>query len=314
MIGKTLRAIAAPMALSLLASGCFVSTDRYMEKTQEADTLRDALASANKEKNVLAVRNESLQKQVADLKETGDSLAAKVKAQEAELSRLNTELAAAKKSYEGTRITREELISELLDKEKSTGKRIQELSARAQACDAEGDRLRKEIDRNAKTIASREAEIGEMRAKLEKSPKEEEVRLERDTLLGKVERLTEDRKSEEKRRDARFEEIAAGLKSAAPTIQAAQAGPVLRMILPDKGLLKGTGPETTESGKALFDAVAKTVVDFPSTALLLSGADEKAVKGMSAALEAWAKLPAGRIIAGTRGKGEVGLELLVVVP
>ena len=91
MIRKYIRTLIVPIALSLAASGCFVATSRFEEKVAESDTLRDALASANKEKNALSIRHESLQKQLADTKETADSCAVKSKGQEAELSRLRHE-------------------------------------------------------------------------------------------------------------------------------------------------------------------------------------------------------------------------------
>ena len=121
-----------------------VASSKYEIKTKEADALRDAVAAANKEKTVLEARNEALQKQLADVKDAEAVLSARAQAQEEDIRRMSEEIASARKNYEGTRITREQFISELLEKEKLTGKRIQDLSERAQACEHALENLRKE--------------------------------------------------------------------------------------------------------------------------------------------------------------------------
>jgi hypothetical protein len=314
MIRKISRALIVPAALAVLASGCFVATARFEEKVAESDTLRDALAAANREKSALSGRNEALQKQLADTKELAENCAVKAKGQEAELSRLTGELAGAKRSYEGTRITREELITELLEKEKTTGKRIQELSARAQSCEAEGERLKKEIDRTTREIASRDAEIVDLRAKLDKAMGDDELRRERDTLLGRLERLTEDRKAEEKRRDERFEAVTARLKEAAPAAVPTGSGGVLRLALPEKGLLKQGGAELSDEGKAVVAEIVATLVEFPAARLVVNAfPDGKAMKAIVASVVDGGKVTAERVVAGSRDK-ENGAELLLVVP
>jgi DNA repair exonuclease SbcCD ATPase subunit len=303
-----------PVALSVLSSGCFVATARFEEKVAESDTLRDALAAANKEKSSLATRNEALQKQLAEMTETAENCAIKSKGQEGELSRLTGELATAKRSYEGTRITREELITELMEKEKATGKRIQDLSARAQSCDAECERIRKEIDRTTREIASRDAQIAELQAKLEKAVGDEGLRRERDTLLGRIERLTEDRGAEEKRRDARFESAIAALAAASPGIAASSAGGVLRISIPEKALLKQGGQELTDAGKSAAAESVAILADFPSSRLVVNALpDGKAMKALFAAVVDGEKVAAARVVAGGREK-EAGAELLLIVP
>ena len=47
------------IAFTLGAGGCLVTTSKYEAKTKEADTLRDALASASKERNTLQVKYEA---------------------------------------------------------------------------------------------------------------------------------------------------------------------------------------------------------------------------------------------------------------
>ncbi|HEY3490400.1 MAG TPA: hypothetical protein VGK27_09820 [Candidatus Deferrimicrobiaceae bacterium] len=314
MIRKHVRTLFVPIALSLAASGCFVATSRFEEKVAESDTLRDALASANKDKNALSSQNEALQKQLGDTKETADSCAVKSKGQEAELARLTGELSVAKKSYEGTRITREELITELMEKEKATGKRIQDLSARAQSCEAEGDRLRKEIERITRDIAARDTEIGDLKAKLEKSMGDEGLRRERDTLLGRVERLTEDRKAEEKRRDVRFEASLARIKEAAPSATGSASGPLLRVVLPEKGMFKGNGQGLSDAAAAVAADAAAALVEFPGARLVVNAVpDGKAMKALVAAIVDGTKVTADRVLAGGRDK-DSGAELLLIVP
>jgi hypothetical protein len=311
---RPFRSLLVPVVLSLLASGCFVATARFEEKVAESDTLRDALAAANREKGALAGRNESLQKQLAEMTDTAENCAVKAKGQEGELSRLTGELATAKRSYEGTRITREELITELMEKEKATGKRIQDLSARAQSCDAECERIRKEIDRTTREIAARDAQIAELQAKLEKAMGDEGLRRERDTLLGRIERLTEDRAAEEKRRDARFESAIARLAGSSSGIAAAAAGGVLRISIPEKGLLKPGGQELTDAGKAAAAESIAILTDFPASRLVVNAVpDGKAMKAVVASVVDGEKVTAGRVVAGSREK-ETGAELLLIVP
>lgn len=314
MVRKTVKALILPVMLALLASGCFVATARYEEKVAESDTLRDALATANREKSALTERSESLKKQLADSRETAENCAVKAKGQEAELSRLTGELSGAKRSYEGTRITREELITELMEKEKTTGKRIQELSARAQSCEADSEKLKKELDRTRRDISSRDEEIAKINAKLEKSMGDEGVRRERDTLLGRVERLTEDRKSEEKRRDARLEAAVAKIKDAAPATATGGSGGVLRVALAEKGFFRQGGQELSDSGKSVIAEIVATLVDFPSSRLVINAfPDGKAMKAIVTAVTEGGKVAADRVVAGTRDK-DAGAELLLVVP
>ncbi|HEY5995480.1 MAG TPA: hypothetical protein VIU29_00595 [Candidatus Deferrimicrobiaceae bacterium] len=314
MAHRPFGSLLVPVVLSLLASGCFVATARFEEKVAESDTLRDALAAANREKSTLAGRNESLQKQLAEMTDTAENCAVKAKGQEGELSRLTSELATAKRSYEGTRITREELITELMEKEKATGKRIQDLSARAQSCDSECERLKKEIERTTREIAARDAHIAEIQAKLEKAMGDEGLRRERDTLLGRIERLTEDRAAEEKRRDARFESAIARLAESSRGVTAAAAGGVLRISIPEKGLLKQGGQELADAGKAAAAESAAILAEFPASRLVVNAVpDGKAMKAVVAAVVDGEKVTAGRVVAGSRDK-DGGVELLLIVP
>ena len=62
------------------------------------------------------------------------------------MRRLRGELEAVRKASEGSRLTRDQFIDELIAKEKSTGKRLQELSSRADACDEALAELRRKLE------------------------------------------------------------------------------------------------------------------------------------------------------------------------
>ena len=151
--------LAAAAAL-LFCAGCIVTNSTYEAKVREVDVLRDAYASLNREKSKLAGEVEALSKQVALEKTTGGMLAGQLREKEEALKRLGGELEAVRKASEGTRLTREQFIDELLAKEKATGKRLQELSSRADACGEELSRERRES-------ADRDRELEEIRKKLE---------------------------------------------------------------------------------------------------------------------------------------------------
>ena len=296
---------AALLALSLLAGGCMVTSSKYEMKTKEADTLREAVAATSKEKNVLEARNEALQKQLADAKEAEAALTAKTQAQEADIRRMADELASARKNYEGTRITREQFISELLEKEKATGKRIQDLGEKSQACELALENLRKES-------AGRDSELAELRKSGEK-PDGEALKRERDILLGRVERLTEERKQEEKRRDDRFSSLAESIGKISRDVAVTPLGPALRVILPEK-LLSAKGKNSlSEGARKVIALVGKAAAEFPTSSVLLSTGGKKVAGEIRSALAEAGKIPPERIPARIYEK-EKGAELLILVP
>lgn len=306
MNGKRLRAVAYILASCLAAGGCMVTSSKYEMKTKEADSLRDAVASANKEKNVLEARNEALQKQLADLKDSEAALSARIKAQEAEIMRFGEEFASARKNYEGTRITREQFISELLEKEKSTGKRIQELNAKAQACEASLEALRREI-------AARDSELGDLRNQLGKPSDNEALKRERDTLLGRVERLTEEHRNEEKRRDDRFVALAGSIGKISRNAAVHALGPSLSVVIPESLLLQKGKTALSEAGRKVAAEVGKAAMEFPSASIVISAGSKKTAGEIRAALANTRKIPAERILTRVREK-EKGAELLLLVP
>ena len=177
------------VAFSLGTGGCVVTTAKYEAKTREADSLRDALASASKEKNSLETRNEAIRKQLSEEEERNTALSSRNRELEEDLGDAKEELASISGKYEGTRITREELISELLEKEKATGKRIQELGATAQRCEMERERLQKEA-------VERQDDLSALEKRVAETPDSETLRRERDILLGRIERIKEERLQE----------------------------------------------------------------------------------------------------------------------
>ena len=287
---KRFRTAASLLLVCLAAGGCMVTSSRYEMKTKEADTLRDAVAMSNKEKSVLEARNDALQKQIADQKNAEAALTARVLAQEGELRRISEELASARKNYEGTRITREQFISEILEKEKATGKRIQELNARAQACEASLEPLRNE-----------------------KSGDNEALIRERDILLGRVERLTEERRQEEKRRDDRFAALAEAIGKVSRDISVTPLGPALNVVLPEKVLFVKGKTTLSERGKKVIAEVGKAAAEFPTASILLSTGGKKLAGEIRAALASPGKIPVGRILLKLHEK-EKGVELLLLVP
>lgn len=283
-----------------------VTSSKYEMKTKEADALRDAIAGMNKEKSVLEARIEALQKQLSDEKEAQEDLSARVKAQEAELQRSTEELASARKSYEGTRITREQFISELLEKEKATGKRIQELNARAQSCETALENLRR-------GSAAGDGEQAGVKKNGDAPGDYEELKRERDILLGRVERLTEERKEEGKRRDDRFATLTEAIGKVSRDVSVTPLGPALRVALPDNLLSAKGKSQLSPGGRKIVEEVGKAAAEFPKSSVLLSMGGKKIAAEIRSVMAAAGKLPPGRIHYSPRGQ-EKGAELLLLVP
>lgn len=306
MNGKRLGAAAAVLFLCFAAGGCMVASSKYDLKTKEADALRDAVAAINKEKTVLEAHAEALRKQVADGKAAEAELEGRVQAQQAELRRMGEELASAKKNYEGTRITREEFISELLEKEKTTGKRIQGLTERAQTCEASLDALRKET-------SVRDSELAGLKKDAGKPGDNEALKRERDILLGRVERLTEERTQEERRRDERFAALSDALRKVSRDVSVTPLGPALRVVLPEHVLLAKGKSTLSDGGKKTIVLAGKAAAEFPTASVLVSAGGKKVAGEIRAALAAAGKIPEERILVKIYDK-EKGAELLLLVP
>ncbi len=282
-----------------------VARSKYDVKMKEADALRDALAVTNKEKNTLEARLEALQKQLKDEKEEREKLAERLSTMEEENRRASSELSSARKNYEGTRLTREQFISELLEKEKTTGKRIQELGSKVQACELQLDKVRKEA-------AARENELAELKKSMPQPGDEEELRRERDILLGRVERLTEERRQEEKRRENRFSALTAAIGKISEAIPVSALGPTLRVYVPERILFQKKGG-LSAGGREILTHVGNAAVEFPTSSVLLTAGSPKIAGEIKEVLKKGAKLPEERILARHQEK-ERGAELLLVVP
>src|SRR3990170_1555978 len=63
------RKVVSVLALALGTGGCLVTASTYEAKTREADTLREAVAFANKEKGTIETRLLASEKQISSAKE-----------------------------------------------------------------------------------------------------------------------------------------------------------------------------------------------------------------------------------------------------
>jgi flagellar motor protein MotB len=300
------RKVVPVLALVLGTGGCLVTTSTYEAKTREAETLREGLAFANKEKGILEARLLASEKQMSDAKEENASLSDRLQEKEGELRTAKEELASIAGKYEGTRITREELIAELLDKEKATGKRTQELSASVQACEAERERLRQET-------AARETAISELEKQVRETPDVESLRRERDILLGRVERMKEERLRETRRRDVRFAELAQTFSGISPQIAVETIGPAMRIQVSEKVLFLKGKSALTKTGKKMIEEVGKTASEFPAASIIITGGGKSQSGGILSALTKGHALPPGQVLA-RAGSRSGAIELLLVIP
>jgi len=285
-------AFAAVAVLLFAGSGCIVTGTTYEMKAKEADSLRDAMASLNREKGKLAEENATLAKQVAAGKETEAALSARLAEKDESLKRLSDDLAAARQVYEGSRGTREQFIDELLEKEKATGTKFQELSARA------------ERD---------ERELAELRKKLEAGiPESESARRERDILAGRVERLQEERREAATRRDDRLAALSASLGKLSREVSVSPMGPALRVAVPEKLVVKDRGGRLTELGAALVSLLAEAAADLPSSSLVVITGGKASADALRDAA-ARDKAPEGRLFTHVRER-EPRAELLLIAP
>ncbi len=271
--------VVAVLALAWGTGGCFVAASKYEEKSKEADSLRNALASTNRENTTLEEESATLREQLADEQAEKETLSLRIREQEGELRRIREELDAIARRYEGTRITREELIAQLLEKEKATGKRIQELSLMAQLCDMEREKLRQE----------------------------------RDMLLGRIERIREDRLRETRRRDIRFAELAKTFSGISSQIATVPAGPAMRVRLPDRICFQKGKPTLTDAGIRVIGEVGKTVSEFPEAAIIITADGKSKADEIRSLLTKNHSLPQEKISASVES-GDRETELLLVIP
>jgi hypothetical protein len=286
-------------------AGCIVTQSAYEMKAKEADSVREALAPLNREKARLAEENAALAREVAAGMEARASLEAQLAEKSDSVKILSEELAAERQKYEGRRVSREQFINEMLEKEKATGKRLQELSARAEGYERDMERMKKEI-------AERDQEVAALRKMLEEAlPASEATRLERETLAGRVERLQEERREAERRRDELLSGLSAGLGKLSPEVSVFPMGPILRVVVPEKLVVKEPGG-LTRLGSAVMSQVASAASGIPSASLVVitgGKASAEALRGAAAK----GNVPAGRLYSHVRAR-ERQAELLLIAP
>jgi DNA repair exonuclease SbcCD ATPase subunit len=138
---RSLVVIAASLLLS--GAGCVVTSSSYEVKAREADALREALGSLNREKTRLTQENEALSKQLASCKEADAALSSRIAELEGSLERLGEGTAGSPGTPPGPSASRGRFVDELLEREKETGRKMQELSAQAEKCERELERMRR---------------------------------------------------------------------------------------------------------------------------------------------------------------------------
>jgi len=132
------RLLAIPATvLFLFGNGCLVTKSSYDMKAAEADSLRSALAELNREKTRLEEKNTEILKLEAACKEREADLAEQIKEMDRSLKRLAEGLSGSYAVDENRWSIREQFIENLIESEKAVERRIEELAARAQACEAE---------------------------------------------------------------------------------------------------------------------------------------------------------------------------------
>jgi len=299
-------AIAVGAVLLFSGAGCVVTQSTYDAKVREADALREALAPLSRENSRLAEENAALSREVATGKETEAGLSAQLKDRDESLKALSGEAAEERKKYEGRRVSREQFINELLEKEKAAGKRLQEQSARAEGYERDLDRMKKEAE-------AREQEVAELRKMLEAAmPSSEATRLERDVLAGRVERLQEERREAERRRGELLAELSAGLGKLSPEVSVFPMGPAFLVVAPEKLLVKDQGEKLTKLGNAVVSQVAGAVAGIPSASLVVITGGKASADALRRAASN-GKVPEGRLHSHVRAR-ERQAELLLIAP
>ncbi|GAB4368597.1 MAG: hypothetical protein Kow00128_14070 [Deltaproteobacteria bacterium] len=294
-------------ALTLATGGCVVASKRFDAKVREADALRDALASVNREQQALQARVEALSKSLAEETDSRKRCETEARGREEELLALRREFEEASRAYEGTRLTREQFITELLEKEKVSGKRIQEWNTRALACEAERESLRKET-------ASLKQNIAELEARVAETPDRAALRMERDILAGRVDRLMEERRLAEKERSARFDALVRDLSAISSEVSAVRAGTVLLLRIPGHLLRPGKKKALPKPAERILHAVGTSAAALPTATIVVSAEEPATSESIRDLLGRESNLSGERIrVAPGRG-GNGSAELLLVVP
>ncbi len=285
MIRRSLLVISAALLL-LPAAGCIVTRSSYEMKAKESDTLREALASMNREKRKMAEENAELAKQVASCKETEAALSSRAREMEASQKRLEEAIPGSRQTSDGNRIPREKFIDELLEREKATGKRLQELSARNEGYERDLDRMRRE------TVA-RDREVAEFREKLS-------------ILVPRTESRDASR-----RRDETLAGLAADLGKVSPEINVTTLGPALRIVVPEKLVVRERGGKLTDMGTAIVSKVSGAVSDLPTASLLVIAGGKSVAEAVRSVASSNGRIPKERLLSHVRDKDRTAEFLLI---
>ena len=135
MIRRKLLPIHA-IVLLLSWTGCITTKSSYDIKAAEADSLRSALAELNREKAKLIEETTELSKRETAYKENETAMTEQIREMERSLKRLAEGLTCSHSTDEKRWLIREQFIENLIDSEKAAERRIEELAARAEACEA----------------------------------------------------------------------------------------------------------------------------------------------------------------------------------
>jgi len=125
------------ISLIFITQACLVTRARYDEKAKETDVVREGLAQCQKKTNALSeeIENLSIRIQVLKGKIKNNEKQLSLEAKETERYREMSE--DLKKTYDASKISRETLINELLDKEKKYSSLIKDLSVKNTHLDEE---------------------------------------------------------------------------------------------------------------------------------------------------------------------------------
>ncbi|MEW6720269.1 MAG: hypothetical protein AB1346_07455 [Thermodesulfobacteriota bacterium] len=262
---------AVPAVVLLLSgSGCIVTRSAYEVKSKETDSLRNALASLNREKAKLAEENSELSKRVAAGKEAEAALAGQVKERDESLKRLGE-----------NRVGRERLIDELLEGEKATGRKVQELTARAEGCD-------RELAEARRAGAEKEREIAELENRSA-------------ILSGRIERIREETRDPSLRMDEKLRRLSAGLAEVSPQIGVIPVGTSLRIVVPEKLLIGERGGKLTKTGTEIVSRISGAVAEMPATSLLVVTGGKDSAETVRAAASGGG-IPRERLLSHVREK------------
>ncbi len=133
-----------------VTQGCLVSKAKYEEKSRETEIVREGLAECQKRTNALTDQIEEMNIKVEMLKGEIAKNRENIDAKSMEVDRYRTMAKDLKKTYDTTKISRETLINELLDKEKKYSSLINELSVKNIQLETNLEKLKKELERSEK--------------------------------------------------------------------------------------------------------------------------------------------------------------------